>query len=51
MPPEAFVLVVASAFCHALWNLAARRVSGDLVVLWLGFGVGAALIFPFAVGL
>ena len=48
MLPEVFTLVFASALCHALWNLAARRVSGDLVVLWLGFGVGAALIFPFA---
>lgn len=48
MLPEVFTLVLGSAFCHALWNLAARRVSGDLVVLWLGFGVGAALIFPFA---
>ncbi len=42
---------MASAVCHALWNLAARRVSGDLVVLWLGFGAAATLIFPFAAGL
>ena len=45
------MLAIASALCHALWNLAARRVSGDLVVLWLGFGVGATLVFPFAAGL
>ena len=51
MPPEAFALAIASAVCHALWNLAARRVSGDLVVLWLGFGAGATLIFPFAAAL
>ena len=51
LPPEAFALAIASAVCHALWNLAARRVSGDLVVLWLGFGAGATLISPFAAAL
>jgi drug/metabolite transporter (DMT)-like permease len=51
LPPEAFALAIASAVCHALWNLAARRVSGDLVVLWLGFGAAAILVFPFAAGM
>ena len=32
----AFALVVVAACLHALWNLAAKRVSGNLGVLWLG---------------
>src|SRR5262245_30634791 len=33
---SAFALVVAAACLHALWNLAAKRVSGNVGVLWLG---------------
>ena len=32
----AFALVVAAACLHAPWNLAAKRVSGNVGVLWLG---------------
>jgi hypothetical protein len=32
----AFALVVAAACLHALWNLAAKRVSGNVGVRWLG---------------
>jgi drug/metabolite transporter (DMT)-like permease len=45
----AFVLVVAAACLHACWNLTAKRVSGNLGVLWLGTGMAGAVLVPFAV--
>src|SRR5262245_66014738 len=45
---SAFALVVAAACLHALWNLAAKRVSGNVGVLWLGLGLAGGLLAPFA---
>ncbi|BBM83803.1 EamA family transporter [Candidatus Uabimicrobium amorphum] len=35
MHSDIYLLVFLSAFMHALWNLAARKVKGDMGVLWL----------------
>lgn len=35
MNSNLYILVFLSAFMHALWNLAARQVKGDMGVLWL----------------
>jgi drug/metabolite transporter (DMT)-like permease len=45
----AFALVVTAACLHPLWNLAVKRVSGNLGVLWLGLCVAGLLLAPFAV--
>src|SRR6516162_2590174 len=44
----AFALVATAACLHALWNLAAKRVSGNLGVLWLGLCLAGAILTPFA---
>jgi hypothetical protein len=44
----AFALVVAAACLHALWNLAAKRVAGNVGVLWLGLCWCGVLLAPFA---
>jgi multidrug transporter EmrE-like cation transporter len=44
----AFALVVAAACLHALWNLAAKRVAGNLGVLWLGLCLAAVALAPLA---
>jgi drug/metabolite transporter (DMT)-like permease len=44
----AFALVVAAACLHALWNLAAKRVAGNLGVLWLGLCLAGGALAPFA---
>jgi drug/metabolite transporter (DMT)-like permease len=44
----AFALVVAAACLHPLWNLAVKRVSGNLGVLWLGLGIAGLALAPFA---
>jgi drug/metabolite transporter (DMT)-like permease len=44
----AFALVVAAACLHALWNLAAKRVSGNIGVLWLGLCLAGIVLAPFA---
>jgi len=43
-----FFLVLASAFCHAGWNFAARRVAGNLAVLWLGLTAATLCLTLFA---
>src|SRR6516162_790135 len=45
----AFVLVVAAACLHACWNLTAKRVSGNLGVLWMGTGMAGIVLAPFGV--
>jgi hypothetical protein len=42
----AFALVVAAACLHALWNLAAKRVAGNLGVLWLGLCLAGVALAP-----
>lgn len=44
----AFTLVIAAACLHAFWNLTAKRVSGNLGVLWLGLWMGGIVLAPFA---
>ncbi|ETW94334.1 MAG: hypothetical protein ETSY1_35330 [Candidatus Entotheonella factor] len=41
-------LVLIAAFLHALWNLAAKKVSGNLSVLWLGLCLASIVSWPFA---
>ncbi|MDP6985123.1 MAG: SMR family transporter, partial [Candidatus Latescibacteria bacterium] len=48
MSLSVFGLVLLAAFCHAGWNLATRRLRGDLTVLWLGGIVATVFITPFA---
>ena len=48
MNRTAFALVVAAACLHALWNLAAKRVAGNLGVLWLGLCLAGVALAPFA---
>jgi hypothetical protein len=44
----ALALVVAAACLHALWNLAAKRVAGNLGVLWLGLCLAGVALAPVA---
>jgi drug/metabolite transporter (DMT)-like permease len=48
MDLTAFALVAGAACLHALWNLAAKRVSGNLGVLWLGLCTSGLALAPFA---
>ncbi|WP_412540995.1 EamA family transporter [Longispora sp. K20-0274] len=47
MPPAAIALVVAAAFCHAGWNLAAKRAGdGGPALLWLSTAISSVLYAP-----
>ena len=46
MTAEVWLLVLAAALGHALWNFAARKVAGDMAVLWLAFGTGMVVMLP-----
>lgn len=48
MTTPVFLLVLLAALCHAAWNFAARRVSGDFAVMWLGMVSAAVCLTPFA---
>ncbi len=50
MPTAVFLLVLGSAFCHAGWNFAARKVSGNFIVLWVSLWIGCLFLFPIAIG-
>jgi len=43
---DVWSLVLAAAIGHALWNFAARRVSGNLIVLWFALTAGCILLLP-----
>jgi drug/metabolite transporter (DMT)-like permease len=43
-----FAMVLVAAAFHALWNFAAKKVSGNLSVLWLGLCTASVLSWPFA---
>jgi drug/metabolite transporter (DMT)-like permease len=43
-----FLLVLLAAFLHATWNFAAKKVSGDMAVLWLSLCVASVISWPFA---
>ena len=38
--------MLTAAVGHALWNLAARKVAGDIAILWLAFALGSACMLP-----
>lgn len=48
MSLSAFLLVVIAAVLHALWNLVAKRASGNIGVFWLGLCFAASLLLPIA---
>lgn len=50
MNTAVFLLVLGSALCHAGWNFAARKVSGDFVVFWISLWIGCLFLLPIAVG-
>jgi uncharacterized membrane protein len=50
MTLSVFLLVLFSAFCHATWNFAARKVAGNLMAIWLGLWSGCAVMLPGVIG-
>jgi drug/metabolite transporter (DMT)-like permease len=44
-----FILVLTAALLHAFWNFAARKVAGNLAVMWLGLSVASMLCLPLAI--
>jgi drug/metabolite transporter (DMT)-like permease len=44
----AFVLVIISAFLHALWNFTTKKVSGNLSVLYIALVFASIFLLPFA---
>ena len=42
-----FLLIIGSAFFHALWNFAAKKASGNFYVVYLSLLIAAVLFFPF----
>src|SRR5437763_11565924 len=48
MPSTAFALVAAAAVFHALWNLIAKRMSGNLAVSWIGLCFASLMLLPVA---
>jgi drug/metabolite transporter (DMT)-like permease len=42
-----FLLIISSAFFHALWNFAAKKASGNFYVLYLSLLIASVLLFPF----
>ncbi len=44
-------LVLAAAFCHATWNLLAKRVGSGAPFVWLFGTLGALIYAPLAVGI
>ncbi len=42
-----FLLIICSAFFHALWNFAAKKASGNFQVLYLSLLIASVLFFPF----
>lgn len=51
MTTSIFLLVLGSAFCHAGWNFAARKVSGNFIVLWISLWIGCLFLLPMALGI
>jgi len=48
MTLTAFILVISAACFHALWNLVAKRLSGNLGAFWLGLCFISLMLAPFA---
>lgn len=45
-----FLLVISSAVFHASWNLVLRKVSGNIIVVWLSLFVGGLTVLPVVIG-
>lgn len=41
-----FIIVLVSAFFHALWNFAARKMTGNLAIIWLALFTGCLFLLP-----
>jgi len=48
MPTNVFLLVCIAAVCHASWNFAARRIAGNMLIVWLGLWAGCLVMLPVA---
>ncbi len=48
MPVDVFIQVLLAAVFHAAWNFGARRVSGNVGVMWYAQFVGSLICLPFA---
>lgn len=48
MSLDTLLLVLAGALCHAVWNIAAKRVAGGVAFVWLFGLVSTALALPVA---
>jgi len=46
MSTPVFLLIIFSAVFHAAWNLAARKVAGNFVIVWLGMWIGTLVGLP-----
>ena len=46
-----FLLVLLSAFTHALWNLFAKKESGNFPVLWNGLLIGNLVLLPISISI
>ncbi len=46
MSTSVFLLVIAATITHALWNFAAKKVSGDIAVIWIGLMIAVIVFFP-----
>ncbi len=46
MTTATFLLILAAAAFHAIWNLYVRKVAGNLFVLWLGLLFGCLALLP-----
>lgn len=44
----ALLLVVVAAFCHAAWNLLAKKVCGGTAFIWIFASLSAVVYFPLA---
>ncbi len=48
MESSTFLLVIAAATIHALWNFATKKVSGDLGIIAIGLCAASLVSLPFA---
>lgn len=48
MTSFALLLVIIAAFCHATWNLMAKKVCGGTAFIWLFASLSSILYFPLA---
>jgi len=46
MSAAGFALVIAAAFCHAIWNFLVKRINGGPEFIWLFSAIGGVLYLP-----